>query len=167
MQRIVKSLMVFLIMSAFIKANAQETIATLSGRINDSTENAIAGASIIVKHNPTGRETKILSNNKGIFVLTNLKAGGPYTLTTSFVGFKKEVINDINLTLGTNPDLNIILQPVRNELKEVTIMGTGRRNLSSGLTVGLRQLSTLPTLGRSLQDFTRLTPQSNNSIHCR
>ncbi len=155
--------MFFLIMSALIKANAQETIATLSGRINDSTGNAITGASIIVKHNPTGRETKILSNNKGIFVLTNLKAGGPYTLTASFVGFKEEVINDINLTLGTNPDLNIILQPVSNELKEVTIMGTGRRNLSSGLTVGARQLSTLPTLGRSLQDFTRLTPQSNNN----
>ncbi len=34
---------------------------------------------------------------------------------------------------------------------------------SSGLNIGRTQITTLPTLGRSLSDFTRLTPQSNNN----
>jgi hypothetical protein len=141
---------------------AQETSSTLNGVVTDSKGAPVIGATVSIKYLPTGYETRTQSNNKGIFVVPNLHPGGPYTIKVSFVGLQEDTLNDINLTLGNNPDVVISLSSASNELREV-VVGAGRRGAGSGLTVSTRQLSTLPTLGRSLQDFTRLTPQSNNN----
>lgn len=142
---------------------AQETTATLSGNIADEKGSTVAGATITIKHEPTGTIAFSQTNNKGIFIVPNLKVGGPYTISISFVGFEADTIHDLSLVLGNNPDLNINLQPLTNTLTEVTVAASGRRNVGSGTIVGREQLRTLPTIGRSLSDFTRLTPQSNNN----
>ncbi len=152
-----------LVMSANNLAMAQETTATLTGSVADASKNTVNGATIIVKHEPTGYVVSSQTNSKGLFLIPNLKTGGPYTIKISFVGMKEEVLNDVNLALGNNPDVNISLTPAGSELKEVVVTANGRRASPSGLTVGVKQLNSLPTLGRSLSDFTRLTPQSNNN----
>lgn len=141
---------------------AQETTATLTGHVLDNKKSLIIGAIITVKHQPTGFTTTTQTNNKGIFVIPNLKPGGPYTIKISNLGFKEETYNDVTLNLGTNPDLDIILTNASTELKEVVVTAAGKKTLT-GLVVGGKQMQTLPTLGRSLSDFTRLTPQSNNN----
>jgi len=141
---------------------AQETAATLSGRVTDAKGSVVQGASIIVKHEPTGYSTGTQTNAKGIYVIPNLKVGGPYTIKISFTGFQEQTIDNINLTLGNNPDLNIDLKQDDKTLKEIVVVG-GRRASSSGINVGREQLKVLPSIGRSLGDFTRLTPQSNNN----
>jgi hypothetical protein len=141
----------------------QETSATISGHVKEAKGAFVSGATITVKHEPTGFVTTGQTNSKGIFVITNLKPGGPYTIKISFVGYKEEIFSDVNLGLGTNPDLNINLSSTANVLTEVTVSSAGRKQIAGATTVGSRQLSTLPTLGRSLSDFTRLTPQSNNN----
>src|SRR5438270_442769 len=141
---------------------SQETSATLSGHITDNKGVFLNGATVALKHQPTGTITTTQSNNKGIFYLTNLKPGGPYTITITYVGFKDITLNDINLGLGNNPNLDLNLESANKNLMEVVVSGS-RRAPSGGLTVGRAQLNTLPTLGRSLSDFTRLTPQSNNN----
>jgi hypothetical protein len=92
-----------------------------------------------------------------------LKVGGPYTIKISSLGFKDELLTDVNLSLGANPELNLVLKATTADLKEVTVTASGRRTIAGATTVGGRQLSTLPTIGRSLGDFTRLTPASNNN----
>lgn len=143
-------------------ATAQETSSTLSGQITDASGAAIAGASIMVKHQPTGFSTGTQSNSKGLFVLPNLKPGGPYTITISFAGLKTETLENINLSLGNNSDANVSLKTDDKSLKEVVVSGT-RRGAGSGLTVSRAQMNSMPSIGRSLADFTRLTPQSNNN----
>ena len=145
-----------------INIQAQETTSTLSGTVTDSKGSIIVGASVMVKHEPTGFITGTQTNNKGIYVLPNLKPGGPYTITISFTELKTEVLENVNLSLGNNPDAGIVLKQDDKTLKEVVVTA-GRRAQFSGLTVGKTQLSTLPSIGRSLSDFTRLTPQSNNN----
>ncbi len=142
---------------------AQETSATLSGHVKEGKGAFVSGATITVKHEPTGYVTKTQTNSKGIFVIPNLKSGGPYTVTISFVGFKDEVFNDVNLGLGNNPDVNVTLTGTSAMLTEVTVSSAGKKQIQGATTIGSRQLATLPTLGRSLSDFTRLTPQSNNN----
>ncbi len=151
-----------LLLSTLTAAFAQETTATLSGNVNDEKGAAIVGASVMVKHIPTGFTSNTQTNNKGLFVIPNLKPGGPYTITISFVGLKTETLENVNLSLGNNPDADIVLKQDDKSLKEVVVTA-GRRTQSSGLTVGRTQLNTLPSIGRSLSDFTRLTPQSNNN----
>jgi hypothetical protein len=142
---------------------AQETTATLSGHVKEAKGAFVSGAVITVKHEPTGFVTTAQTNSKGIFVIPNLKAGGPYTVKISFIGFKEEVFTDVNLSLGNNPDVNVSLVNTATVLTEVTVSSAGKKQLPGATTIGSRQLSTLPTLGRSLSDFTRLTPQSNNN----
>lgn len=141
---------------------AQETTSTLSGFVVGDKGAPVQGASILVKHEPTGYVTGTQTNNKGIFIIPNLKPGGPYTITVTFVGFKEERIENVNLNLGSNPDQNINLQSDNRALQEIAIVG-GRRPGTSGLNLSRAQINSLPTLGRSLSDLTRLTPQSNNN----
>ncbi|MBO9683783.1 MAG: TonB-dependent receptor, partial [Flavisolibacter sp.] len=149
-------------LSAFnLSAHAQETTATLSGLVSDARGLPVGGASITVKHEPTASQAATQTNNKGLFVIPNLKPGGPYTIVVSFVGFENQKFENVSLTLGSNPGLKIDLKNSQEVLSEV-IVQTARRS-ASGLNVGRQQLTTLPTLGRSLSDFTRLVPQSNNN----
>ena len=164
MQRVITQLLI--LVSLFVSATgySQETTSTLNGFVKDATGNAVSGASITVVYQPTNNTVQAISNSKGRFVITNLKAGGPYTISISFIGLQEQALQDINLQLGENPDVNITMQNAAAELKEVVVSSAGRRGDNrSGLTVARTQLNTLPTLGRSLQDFTRLTPQSNNN----
>ena len=141
---------------------AQETTATLSGRITDDKGAPVEGATVATVYEPTGTKASTQTNNKGLFVLPNLKPGGPYTVAVSYVGFEEQKFDNVNLTLGNNPDLVVGLKNNEKALQEVVIQ-SARRPALNGVTVGRQQLSTLPTLGRSLSDFTRLTPQSNNN----
>ena len=153
---------VFISVSSF----AQETTATLNGRVKDDKGTLLGGATITFKHEPTGAVFTTQTNNKGIFYAPNLKPGGPYTIKVSYVGFKEQVFNDVNLALGSNPEFTTSLKSSgAAELKEVVVTGSGKRNIGGGTTIGIKQLNTLPTIGRSLSDYTRLTPQSNNNSY--
>ena len=163
MKRQITLLLVSIFFLSVNLLKAQETSATLSGIITDNKGATVNGASIIVKHEPTGASASTQSNKKGIYTIPNLKTGGPYTIKISYVGFKEEVLNEIQLNLGTNPDLNVTLSPASKELKEVVISTSKSKIPAGSLSVGTKQLNTLPTLSRSISDFTRLTPQSNNN----
>jgi len=163
MKRFLQRTPIFLsLLLSFACAVAQETTSTLSGVVSDAKGAPVTGASIVVKHEPTGSTAGAQSNNKGIFILPNLKPGGPYTVTISFTGMATQTMENINLSLGNNPDANITLKADDKSLKEVVVTGT-RRGAGSGITVGRTQMNTMPSIGRSLADFTRLTPQSNNN----
>lgn len=149
-------------MLAINSSVAQETTASLSGHVSDNKGTPIQGASVIVKHEPTGYTTGTQTNAKGIYALPNLRVGGPYTIKISYSGLQEQTFDNVNLVLGNNPDLNVDLKLEDKSLKEIVVVG-GRRATSSGITVGREQLKTLPSIGRSLGDYTRLTPQSNNN----
>ncbi len=158
-----KLLLIFIITGTLaMKLSAQETTATLNGIVTDAKGAPVPGASVLVKHEPTGYSTGTQTNAKGIYVIPNLRVGGPYTIQISYTGYKEQTLDNINLVLGNNPDLNVSLEVDNKTLKEIVVVG-GRRNASTGVTVGREQLKTMPSLGRSLGDFTRLTPQSNNN----
>ncbi len=143
---------------------SQETTATVGGHITDEKGAYVSGAVITLKHEPTGTVTTVQTNSKGIYYAPNLRVGGPYTVKIKYVGAKEQTYSDVNFSLGNNPELNLTLQSTTTLLEEVVVNGTNRK-ISGALTVGKAQLSTLPTIGRSLSDYTRLTPQSNNNSY--
>jgi len=164
MNKVFTKLLTLALLFLSINSFAQETNSSLSGTITDEKGSLIPGATIQLVHTPTGAITKTQTNKKGVFTMTNLKPGGPYAINISFVGFKEEKSNDLNLSLGSNPDLNVVMKVNTTNLEAVVISG-GRKSSTAngGVSVGRAQMNVLPTLGRSLSDFTRLTPQSNNN----
>ena len=101
---------------------------------------------------------------KGIFYLTNLKPGGPYTISVTFVGYLKQEKTDVQLSLGENSIHDFLLPANSGQLAEVTV--AGRRTLpASGkggteTMIGRDKMANLPTIGRQLQDFIRFVPQA-------
>ncbi len=153
-------LFLFLLISGGLAA--QETTATLSGIVTDSKGIPVHGASVVVTYEPTGIKSASQSNSKGLFVIPNLKPGGPYTLIISFVGLKEMKFENIQLSLGSNPELKLVLTEDSKVLNEVVVSGS-KKTVNASLSVGKQQLNVLPTIGRSLGDVTRLVPQSNNN----
>ena len=161
MQRIFTRLLFVLFAMCPFLSFAQETTATLVGTLTDNNGKPVPDATVIVKHIPTGTVSGGQTNEKGHYTIPNLRVGGPYNIKITYVGYKDVDMNDITLSLGENSPINIALADNATELKEVKVTGT--RGAPGGTSVGRAQINTLPTLGRSLGDFTRLTPQSNNN----
>ena len=143
-------------------AIGQETTANLGGSIVDPSGAPVAGATINLVHIPTGAKAMTQTNSKGLFNAPNLKPGGPYTIVITYTGLQTQTVENVQLNLGNNPDLSLILKKDEKALTEVVVNGNRKIN-NTNLTVGKNQLQAMPAINRSLSDFTRLTPQSNNN----
>src|SRR5436309_1506520 len=119
------------------RLQAQETTATLSGSVVDAKGTPVPGATVSVLYVPTNYRLATQTNNKGIFVLPNLKPGGPYTIRITFVGFEDQQFDNVNLSLGVNPELKINLTNSTSSLQEVVVQAA-RRPTTAGLTLGSR-----------------------------
>jgi hypothetical protein len=76
-----------------LTANSQGvTTATISGQVVDDTGQALAGASVVAIHTPTGTEYGISARSDGRYTLPNLRIGGPYIVTVSFIGYETKKI---------------------------------------------------------------------------
>jgi len=155
------------------------TTATLSGRVSGvkgnttaeritSNEEALPGATIQAVHLPTGSQYGTAADQNGRYNIQNLRVGGPYSITATFVGYASQTFNDVYIKLGEPFVLNVNLREEGTELSAVVVLGVQDRTLNSDRTgaitsIGSRELQTLPTISRSINDFTRFTPQATST----
>lgn len=152
-------------------AQAQVTTSSITGTVKDATQ-ALPGASVKAIHVPTGTVYGLTTNNDGRFSIANARVGGPYTIEVSFVGYSSKKFENIYLKLGEPYVLNVVIADDAAQLAEVRVVGNQpnaimNSNKSGSSTVVTRaQIQNLPTISRSVNDLTRLTPQasSNNGI---
>ncbi len=157
----------FLIVTGFI-TNAQVTTSNISGVVYDNTNQLLPGANITAVHTPTGTSYGGVTNFDGRFDLINLRVGGPYRVTISYVGFKKQLIDDVYLQLGQTFNLDVVMVEDDNQLEEVIITSNKNNTFSSERTgaetsIGSRELKALPTITRSAADFYRLEPTASSN----
>ncbi len=139
-------------------AVGQVTTSGMNGRITDSKGETLPGATIVAVHVPSGTQYGSISNQEGRFVINNMRIGGPYKVTVTFVGYKEQVVNDINLSLGTTANLNFQLTEATSTLSGVEIVSDRNDVFSSDRTgaaasFNITKLSTLPTIGRTVNDI--------------
>lgn len=142
------------------------TTSKMNGKVVDASGAALPGATVIAVHVPTGARYGNVTDASGFYRIPNMKAGGPYNVTISFVGFENYVREGIHLTLGQSFKLDGRLSESATELSEVVVTaGQGEvfdgNRTGSETTVSERQLTTLPNASRTINDFTRLTPQAS------
>lgn len=143
-------------------AHAQVTTSGINGQVKDSKE-FLPGATIQAIHLPSGTRYGSITNADGRYTLQGMRPGGPYEITISFIGYQSQKIQDIQLKLGESYELNAELKDESISLQEVTVTGKAGFNSSktgAGTSISIRQLNTLPTVTRSLNDMTRMTPQA-------
>lgn len=152
----------------FTSAFSQVTTSNIRGTVLDDQQTPLFGANVVAVHTPTGTRYGAITNEEGRFNLLNLRVGGPYEVTISYVGFKSSVRNDIFLTLGKTFNYNVQMASESQALDEVVLVsdqtGTfGTDRTGAETSVGRRELTRLPTITRSAQDFTRLEPTSDGN----
>jgi hypothetical protein len=144
-------------------ANAQITTSVVSGKVVDQKGVTMPGVTVSVINNSTGTRYGSQTNADGRYTIPNVNPGGPYTISATFVGFKKDERTDVTLSLG-GATYNFVLTDETTSLKEVKITATGGATKTGASTrISQSQIRNMPTINRSLQDLTRTTPQSNNN----
>ena len=74
-------------------------------------------SNIIAVHVPSGTKYVASTDFDGFFRISNMRVGGPYTVTFSYVGYKQQEIKNIVLQLGESQSMKIVLEQEANELK--------------------------------------------------
>ena len=144
---------------------SQVTTSNISGTIKDARGETIPGSTVYLTLPATGTKYAAVTDVSGIFHVYNANVGGPYNVKVTSVGFKPYQKSDIYLTLGNN-DLNVLLEEENTQLSEVVVTATkGGTKTGAQLNLGEERIKSVPTLARSITDFTKLVPQSvNNSF---
>lgn len=144
--------------------NAQVTTSSITGVVKAGSE-VLSGATIKATHQPTGTVFTTASLKQGVFNIVNMIPGGPYSIEVSFVGYQNFSQSDIVLALGENTRLDFSLSATSSTLEGVVVTGNtaARKKTGASTSISRQQITALPTLSRSLQDYTRLSPQANGN----
>lgn len=148
-------------------AFAQVTTSSLNGSIKDKDGQGLPGATVKATHLPTGSIYGTTTQPDGRYTIPNMRAGGPYKIEVSFIGYAAQTFNDVSLKLGVSERLDATLESGSQQLKEVNISGTrggiiNPNNSGTAVSISRQQIENLPTVNRSVQDFARLSTQANS-----
>lgn len=160
-------MVVFAFVGVIFSADAQVTTATMTGVIRES-KGALPGASVKATHIPTGTVYTVTTAADGRYTISNMRTGGPYTVEVKFIGYQSYKTEGIVLKLGDKYVFNAALNDGSNQLEEVVVAGKqdktfNSKRIGASTNISKDQLEKLPSLSRSIQDFTRLTPQANGN----
>lgn len=122
--------------SAITNPTAQERV--VSGRVTDEQNNPLEGVTVIIK----GASAKTVSDANGRYHIRIPSA--PATLVFTMVGFERHEI-----AIGSQSEIDVMLQPLLTDLDEVVVVGYGIQRKSdltgSVSSVDVDRLNAVPT----------------------
>ena len=144
-------------------AVAQVTTSSVVGRVTDA-EGPVAGAHVVFVHTPSQTQYSAVTDHTGAYHLEGMRVGGPYEAEFSFVGYKSVLYKDVMLDFGGQRTINAHFDKVQNDIENVVVVA-GSYNDSrkgSGVSFTSEEMGVLPTVSRSIYDFTRLSPYAQS-----
>ena len=158
-----RSFLVVVMLLITATMSAQVTTASMSGKVTAQDE-PIIGATIVAIHEPSGTRYGTVTNVSGQFNLQGMRTGGPYKVEITYVGYQSAIYKGIQLSLGENYVLNVSLKESSELLDEVVVTAPKTiEKIGTVTNVSERQMNTLPTINRSITDFTKLSPYAGGS----
>lgn len=157
-------LLFFLFFLVPVTVLSQTTKASLSGKVVNEAGQPVIGASLLIKHMPTGTVYGCPTNEAGMYFIPDLKPGGPYQIELSSLGYKKHQETDVFYKLDEPQVHHIILHSMINSLEEITITSSKselpkKKGMSgSAYHTDQQEISLLPSIKRSVSDFIKLNP---------
>ena len=143
------------------------TSSSINGRILEGDQ-PLPGANIVALHVPSGTKYGSTTDLDGLFRISNMRVGGPYTIKITYVGYKEIIKENIYLQLGQTFRIDTSMIQDVSALDEIVINARtntifdGNRT-GTETTIDARQIKSLPTTSRSIADFVRITPQATIS----
>ena len=141
-------------------AHAQSGTGRISGLVKDASGAVVPGVAIVATHEQTGIRHELVTNEAGLFLFPSLPVG-LYTVRAELSGFKPVENRQNLLTVGTDLNLSIVLEP--GDLREAVvvtaespIVQTTESSLST--LVQREMIVTLPLNGRNPLHLIGLVP---------
>ena len=170
MKQAIKSLLLsFAAMLFVVSAAAQVTTSTLNGKVSDQQGEGIPGATVVAVHTPSGTQYYAVANAEGRFFINGMRAGGPYSVEVSCLGYNTVTYTDITLQLAEPYALNATLSDDTQMLSEAIVISEAASKFAAEKTgaatnINSAQITSLPTVSRSITDVTRLSPYGGNGM---
>ncbi|MEZ5354752.1 MAG: TonB-dependent receptor [Bryobacteraceae bacterium] len=142
-----------------IPAAAQESRATIAGKVADPSGAFVAGASVRAVNTATNSAAASTTNVSGNFEIPYLLPG-VYNVTVEMAGFKKSARNAIEVRVGDRMTLDFTLE-LGNVAESVVVTGETPLLETSTASVGLvmdeRRVTEFPVVGGNAFYLARLT----------
>ena len=152
-----------------VSAFAQMTTSSLNGLVADVSGEPVVGAAVIATHTESGTNYATVTNGEGRYYINGMRAGGPYKVEISCLGYRTAVYTDINLQLAESFALNAKLEDDAQMLSEAIIISDAASKFAAEKTgaatnISSREIVSLPTVSRSITDVTKLSPYGGNGM---
>ena len=147
---------------------SQITTSTMAGKVVDAEGVALIGASVVSTHEPSGSVYGTITNASGFYTIPGARVGGPYKIEVSYVGYEPTVQLNVYNNLGGTTVVDFTLSESGVVVDELVISGDrnaafGDEKTGASLNLSKDVINSLPTISRSINDFTRMTPQSSGN----
>ncbi len=146
-------------------AFAQNTTASVTGRIVGSDAQPVTGAQVTIVHTPSGTVSNATTGNDGRYSARGLRVGGPYTITIIKDGVT-EVREGVYLQLAETTAVDATLVDDVATLAAVEVTGSSvisevfsPEKMGTGSNVNRSQIEALPSANRNIQDYIRTDPR--------
>jgi len=170
MKKAFKSLLLaFTMLIAGTVAYAQVTTSALSGRVTDNNGDAVIGAAVLATHVPSGTVYGAVTNVDGRYTIQGMRAGGPYSVEVSSLGYQSSSYTGIVLQLAETYSLNAKLADESTALSEAVVVASASSKFAvektgAATNITSAQITQIPTVSRSITDVTRLSPYGGNGM---
>jgi len=165
LSKLFKAIIVLFVSIASLHAGAQVTTSTVSGTVTGLDGKPLPAATVRISYPNAGITKVTTTQSNGTFLVPNLRVGGPYKVTVTFTGYQEKSEDDITLELGQNTSLDFKLDASSVSLEGVVLSTRSKifdnQRTGASTNISSRQLRQLPTISRSADDFTRLTPSAS------
>ncbi len=145
------------------------TTSGLDGFVSDTDGNPLVGANVVVNYEPSGTQYGTSVRDGGLYTIPNMRVGGPYTITVSYIGYHTQEEKNIYLILGQTQSVDFALTVEAIEMTGVEVRAVQDDVLNSDRTgaatfIGDLQVAQMPSIKRSTRDLTRLDPRSDGNF---
>jgi carboxypeptidase family protein len=145
-------------------ATAQATTGRLVGTVS-GPDGVIAGATVVVRDNQTGKEQTITTNSEGSFEVAQLEFG-TYSVKVTANGFKTYTATDLVINVGKEYSLAVPLEI--GAITETVNVSAGAEVINStnaelSNSVGKQQIQELPLNGRNPLGLVSLQAGTSNA----
>ena len=159
----------FAAMLISVAAFAQVTTSALGGRVVDANGEPVVGVAVVATHEPSGTVYGVVTNNDGRYAINGMRAGGPYKVEFSCLGYQSLTYTGVTLQLAETSALNGSLNEDSLMLGEAMVVAAPASKFAAEKTgaatnISSSQITSLPTVSRSITEVTRLSPYGGNGM---
>ena len=149
--------------------SAQVTTSSLNGLVVDEAGVPVAGVAILATHDPSGTVYTVITNEDGRYTINGMRSGGPYSVEFSCLGYQPMIYTDVTLQLAETYSLNVTMKEDSEMLSEAVVVASAASKFAAEKTgastnISNSQMTALPTVSRSIEDVTRLSPYGGNGM---